>query len=132
MIPTELAGDFNEEVGRIYGSTSNYVHLTPIQIQERIRAVDEQKTIGKESAADIEELNELVSRALAISLALLFHSVPEHVAGEWLVKANGSTVDWHFTQSRFIAGMDAFFDYKHERQARLAEIRASRRDSVRF
>lgn len=132
MLPEELRESFGDEVGRVYGLTSSYVHLTPQQIQERIAAVDAGRTAGKEDAADIEALNLLVSRGLAISLTLLFHSVPSYVAGDWMVEDNGSTVAWYFTGSRFLAGVDRYFDYKHERQDRLAEIQEVRREAIRF
>lgn len=92
LLPDGLKKPFEEEVGRVYGLTSNYVHLTPVQIQERIAAVDAGRTAGKESAADVEALNELLSRGLAISLTLLFHSVPGCIAGDWMVESNGSTL----------------------------------------
>lgn len=132
MLPEALRESFGDEVGRVYGLTSSYVHLTPQQIQERIAAVDAGRTAGKEDAADIEALNLLVSRGLAISLTLLFHSVPSYVAGDWMVEDNGSTVAWYFTGSRFLAGVDRYFDYKHERQDRLAEIQEVRRAAIRF
>lgn len=131
-LPEELHEAFNEEVGRIYGLTSNYVHLTPPQIQERILAVEAGRTAGNESAEDIDEMNFLVSRGLAASLVLLFHSAPQYVAGDWLVEENGATVDWHFMGSRFFAGMDSYFDYKHERQAKLVDIRSLREARVIF
>ena len=118
MLPDGMGESFTEEVGRLYGLTSSYVHLTPSQIQERIAAVDAGKTAGKESAEDIAELNKLTSRGLAASLVLLFHSVPEYVAGDWLVEENG--------------GMDSNFDYKHERQADLTVIRSTRQARVKF
>ena len=132
MLPDGMGEAFTEEVGRLYGLTSSYVHLTPSQIQERIAAVDAGKTAGKESAEDIAELNKLTSRGLAASLVLLFHSVPEYVAGDWLVEENGAAVEWYFAGSRFIAGMDSNFDYKHERQADLTGIQSTRKARVKF
>jgi hypothetical protein len=132
MLPEELREPFNEEAGRIYGLTSKYVHLTPAQIQERIAAVDAGRTAGNESAADVNDLNSLVSRGMAVSLVLLFHSVPSYVAGDWLVAPDGSTTRWYFKASRFLAGIDSHFDYKHERQARLAEIQAIRDAAIMF
>jgi hypothetical protein len=132
MLPDSLKEPFEEEVGRVYGLTSNYVHLTPVQIQERIAAVDAGRTAGRESAADVEALNALLSRGLAISLTLLFHSVPSYVAGDWMVENDGSTIAWHFAGSRFLAGIDGHFDYKAERQDRLVEIQEMRRRSIRF
>jgi hypothetical protein len=132
MLPEELQERFAEETGRIYGLTSNYVHLSPRQIEERIAAVEAGRTAGKESAADIEALDALVSRTLAVSLVLLFHSTPDWVAGDWFVEGDGSTVGWVFTASRFLAGMDSHFDYKAERQQRLGEIQAARQAGILF
>ncbi|TKT71409.1 hypothetical protein YH63_008275 [Afipia massiliensis] len=132
MLPDDLKEPFGEEVGRVYGLTSNYVHLTPLQIQERIAAVNAGRTAGKESGADVEALNALLSRGLAISLTLLFHSVPHYIAGDWMVEDDGSTVAWYFAGSRFLAGIDSYFDYKVERQQSLAQIQNTRRRAVSF
>lgn len=132
MVPEKQRDAFAEEVGRVYGLTSNYVHLTPSQIRQRIVAVDDGRTAGKENAPDIDELNGLISRGLVVSLVFLFHSVPEYVAGDWLVEDDGATVNWYFTGSRFIAGIDSYFDYKHERQTRAGDIRATRDAAIRF
>jgi hypothetical protein len=132
MLPEALKEPFVEETGRVYGLTSNYVHLTPKQIRERIEAVDAGRTAGNEIAADVDGLNSLVSRGMAVSLVLLFHSVPDDVAGDWLVQDDGSTRRWYFEASRFLAGIDSHFDYKHERQERKAEIQAARNAAIKF
>lgn len=132
LLPAELREAFGDETGRVYGLTSNYVHLTTLQIEERIAGVDAGRIGGKESAADFEALTSLVERGLAVSLTLLFHSVPEYVAGDWLVEANGSTTTWVFTGSRFVAGIDSYFDYKHERQENLDAIKIARNKAIRF
>jgi hypothetical protein len=132
MIPENLRAEFTVEVGRIYGSVSKYVHLTPLQIQERIWSMTDGRTVGNESADEILQLNDLTARTLAASLVLIFHSVPDWVAGDWLVEQDGDTIDWYFTASRFIAGMDSFFDYKFERQDRLQTIMAARDANVSF
>jgi hypothetical protein len=54
VLPPHLHPAFLEEVGRVYGRTSSYVHLTPSQLKESIAAVDADRTAGKESAADIQ------------------------------------------------------------------------------
>ena len=123
---------FAEEVGRIYGETSNYVHLTHAQIVERITLVQHGSTSGREGPAEIESLNLLIRRGLACSLILLLHSVPEYVAGDLLVEPNGTSLDWYFRQSRFVAAIDEHFDYKAERQARLSEVQEARRSHLAF
>lgn len=132
LLPEELRQAFGKEVGCVYGLTSNYVHLTPSQIKERVTAVDAGRIGGKESALDFEALISLVERGLAVSLTLLFHSVPEYVAGNWLVEPDGTTTTWVFAESKFIAGIDSHFDYKHERQDKLDAMKATRTKGTRF
>jgi hypothetical protein len=132
LLPENLRDGFCEEVGRVYGLTSNYVHLTPKQIEERIASVDAGRTAAQENAADVKALNELLSRGLACSLVLLFHSVPSWVAGDWLVDKDGSTTNWYFSRSRFVAGIDSHFDYKAERHKRLAKSQAKRGHRITF
>ena len=96
MLPPNLRDVFSEEIGRLYGKMSGYVHLTPEQILERIAAVDAGRTLGREGSAQVLELNNLISKGFAASLVLLLHSVPEYVAGDWLVDPDGSTIDSYF------------------------------------
>jgi hypothetical protein len=132
MLTEEKREIFLQDVGRLYGETSNYVHLTTFQILERIRLVDQGYTSGKESPAEVEALNNLIARSLACSLVFLLHSVPSYVAGDLLVNDDGSSPSWIFAQSKYIALIDEYFDYKHERQANLTEIKASRQARISF
>lgn len=132
LLDESLQGAFIEEVGRLYGTTSSYVHWTPFQITERIQAVEEGRVAGQESPKELDELNILLSKTLAASLVLLLHSVPDFIAGDILVEQNGETTDWYFNQSRFIAAIDAKFDYKHERQQYLTAIQELRKSRLRF
>lgn len=132
LLPEELHKGFREEIGRVYGLTSSYVHLTPSQIKERIDSVKDGRSMGKESAADVAALNSLVSRGLACSMALLLNNMPSYIAGELLVESDGSSFRWHFEKSRYIAAIDGYFDYKHERQDRLAEIVDLRAKRITF
>jgi hypothetical protein len=101
MLPGPLRDEFDEELGRLYGKISTYVHLTPHQILQRIAAVDSGRTIGYESAAEVEELNALISRGFAASLVLVLHSVSEYVAGDWLVNSDGTTLDSYFLEQYY-------------------------------
>jgi hypothetical protein len=114
MLPPEMRAAFADDVGRIYGTPSDYVHLSPTQINERIAAFDVGRTVGHETPSDIESLNDMTCRSFAASLVLLYHSVPEWVAGDWLVQSDGSTNQWFFTASRYISAIDSYFDYKHD------------------
>lgn len=132
LLPEAKHASFREEVGRLYGETSGYVHWTSAQIHERIAMVDDGRTSGYESAEDVERVNGLIARALAACLVFLFHPVPEYVAGDWLVQPDGSGLRWQFAGSQFVALMDEHFDYKHERQNDLQRIQNERWSAVSF
>lgn len=132
LLPKTELPAFYQEVGRIYGETSGYVHLSQDQILERVAMVDQGRTSGNENAADVEALNKLIARGLACSFVFLVHSVPNYVAGDLLVQNDGASLDWYFLQSRFIAHMDEQFDCKHERQSRLKDIKKRRWEGVTF
>ena len=132
MIPPGERNTFLQDVGRLYGETSNYVHLTTTQILERIKLVNQGYTSGKESPTEVEALNSVIARGLACSLVFLLHSVPSYVAGDLLVNEDGSTPNWFFAESKYIALIDEYFDYKHERQSNLENIKALRQKRVSF
>jgi hypothetical protein len=132
LLPETSRAAFQEEAGRLYGGTSNYVHLSRAQIDERIARVDAGRTAGKENASDVASVNAMLSRVFASALIFLFHSVPQYVPGDWFVEYDGSTVDWYFTRSQYVAMLDSTFDYKHERQERIQEIVAARQAAVAF
>lgn len=132
LLPEPSREAFREEVGRLFSMTSDYVHLSPTQIHASIEAAEAGVTAGKERASDVEALTAITERVLAASLVLLFNSMPYWVAGDWLVNADGSSPKWHFGRSRFIAAMDAEFDYKAERKAHLERIRAEREARIIF
>jgi hypothetical protein len=132
MLAEPVQDDFEEELGRLYGETSTFVHWTPQQILQRIAAVDAGRTVGFESPVEIDTFNKLISRGFAASLVLLLHSVEGYVAGDFLVNSDGDTTESYFCGSRFIAAIDAFFDYKAERKAKLAAVQSARAARIRF
>ena len=132
MLAESVQGDFDEELGKLYGETSTFVHWTPHQILQRIAAVDAGRTVGFESAAEINSFNKLISRGFAASLVLLFHSVDDYVAGDFLVNSDGETIESYFCGSRFIAAIDASFDYKAERKTKLAAVQSARAARITF
>ncbi len=117
---------FQEAAGRLYGETCDYVHLGMKQLTERVSSAKKGFSPGNEDIEELKNLERLVFLCYSISLVLLFHSVSDYVAGDFFVDENGDTVASPFLASKFIADIDAHFDYKHERQQRLAEIQAQR------
>ena len=86
------------------------------QILERIAAVDAGRTLGREGSAQVPvNSNNLISKGFwPLPLVLLLHSVPEYVAGDWLVDPDGSTIDLRILWARQIhfSGIDSYFDYQ--------------------
>jgi hypothetical protein len=126
MLSEKSGNQIREDLGRQYGISSNYAHLSTRQIRERIArsnndVVAEQDNIDERVAV----VND-IRYCYAMILAVIFHSVPNHVTGNWLVGRNGASNEWYFGRSRFIAEIDAYFDYKAERQSSLDEIQRTR------
>ena len=132
LLPEAIRADFTQSVGRFYGETSQYVHLTQAQVLERIALVQAGRTSGMENVEDIKALNLMIARGLALSLVFLFHAAPQYVVGDLLVQSDGSSLNWFFAGSKFIAAIDEEFDYKAERQSNLTEIKRKRREPISF
>src|SRR5690606_6216328 len=54
---SDLRNDFISETKRLYGKMSNYVHLTPHQVAERLELAQRGRYIGFEGVAELNELN---------------------------------------------------------------------------
>jgi hypothetical protein len=132
LLPEAVRADFTRSVGRLYGNASQYVHLTHAQVLERIALVEAGRTSGRENAEDIQTLNLMISKGLALSMVFIFHAAPEYVAGDLLVQHDGSSLNWFFGGSKYIAAIDEQFDYKAERQKKLDEIKRKRLERITF
>ncbi|MBL7704388.1 MAG: hypothetical protein JNM21_02460 [Taibaiella sp.] len=124
--------DFKTEVKRLYGYLSKYTHASAHQIQERLASAMNGRTIGFEGISELKVLNKDVEKVLSIVVVMIFHSVAQYVVGDFLVEPNGKTVDWYFNKSKFINIIDESFDYKHERQVKLAELKEERFKRITF
>jgi hypothetical protein len=132
MLSEATRTSFSEELGRFYGDASNYVHLTTKQLAQRMEKLQAGETPGREKPEDVKNINDLVRRGYALSLVLLYHSTPSCVVGDWLVESDGGSNPWYFRRSKYIAEMDAYFDYKAERQNLLEELKSQRERGVEF
>jgi len=124
--------EFKTSVKELYGFLCKYVHASTHQIQERVSLAAKGRTIGYEGTDALKELNGLLESVYSSVIVLLFNSLPQHVAGDFLVHEDGGIVNWYFNQSRFVAMIDTKFDYKYERQNKLKELTETRLSMVRF
>ncbi|MCP5353222.1 MAG: hypothetical protein H6926_08580 [Chromatiales bacterium] len=95
-------------------------------------AVEAGHPLGFEGVEEARAAADLAARTLAASIVLLLHGVPSYVAGDLLVESDGTSRDWFFAQSKFIASIDAQFDYKHERKAVIDDVLQKRQSVVSF
>lgn len=126
LLPADQREAFNEHVGRLYGEASNYVHLTTAQLQRRLELVNSGRKPGVESLEEVVALNQQIHSTLAASFVFVAHAVPSFAVGDLFVSADGSSFKWALATSKFIALLDEYFDYKHERQETLENIRTER------
>ena len=131
LIPKDEWGNFNQDVGRVYGKSSDYVHLSHDQIIERIELVDQGNIPGKESPGEITDLNDFIITCLSLSIVFLLHSVPEYVVEDLFVEPDGSSINWHLSKSKYIAYIDERYDYKHKRKDNLEKIKKERWNKVK-
>jgi hypothetical protein len=130
LLPVTERATFLEETGRIYGATSNYVHLTFNQMKVRLAQVESGRTPSNETPEEVTRLNELVLRVLSTAFVYIAHSVPSYAVGDFFVGSDGSSHQWSLGRSKYVALLDESFDYKHERRASLAEIQKVRWGNV--
>jgi hypothetical protein len=124
LLPEGLREEFRTELGKLYGSACNWVHVTVEQINDRIDRVDRGITAGKEDLPELADLIAQLERCYAAVLVLFLHSVPAFIAGDLLVESDGTSHRWCFEGSRFIAAI--------ERLSSLDRVKSRRKECPRF
>lgn len=132
LLSQDKAREFLSDVGRLYGDSSRFVHVTPESIKYRRNRLDNERILGKESEQDLGELNDLLQRMYAASIVFISHSLPQYVIGDWHVDSSGELICWYYIKSKYIAEIDSTLDYKHERQHILEKVQAERIECVEF
>jgi hypothetical protein len=130
LLPETEREPFAEFVGRLYGEASTYVHLTHAQVLERDRLAKLGGQTLRPTSQSLAPLLALLSGVLAASFVYVAHSVPAFAVGDHFVEDDGSSHSWPLAASRWVALLDEHFDYKHERQASLTDIRKRRWSAV--
>lgn len=130
-----LLGDarerFTRHVVRSWARASEYVHPTRRQLEEKLALRARGISPGFETADELRVCADALFHACAIAVVLTFHVVGPSFTGDMMVDGLDTADAWPFHASPFVARVDAAFDYKHERQARLGEIVARRASRVR-
>lgn len=96
----------------------------------RLAPVESGRAPGNETPEEVTRLNGLVLRVLSPAFVYIAHSVPSYAVGNFFVGSDGSSHQWSLGRSKYVALLDKSSDYKHERQASLAEIQKVRWGNV--
>ena len=92
LSPQDERVRFSVEVGRLYGETSNYVHLTFTQVEEWDRLIRQGAQLPRPSEHTIEPLLGLMSRVLAASFVYIAHPYPPLLSAiYWRVRMGSVT-----------------------------------------
>lgn len=124
--------EFKTETKKLYGFLSKYTHASSHQLLERLSRSDLGRTIGFEGIKELKELNDNIEKVYSAVIVFIFHSVAQYVPGDFLVESDGRTINWYFTKSKYISLIDEKFDYKHERQRILCELKEERKNRIKF
>lgn len=130
LLPEPQREPFCEHVGRLYGESSNYVHLTTIQVQRKLEQIDSGRKSGVETLEEVVALNHEIHRNLAAAFVFVSHSVPSFAVGDLFLSPDGLSHIWQLGTDKYIAYLDEHFDYKHERQSILDKVKEERWSKV--
>ena len=118
----ESRGEFMEETLKAWVRSSNYVHLTKRRIDEKIRLRSEGVRLGFETPEMVATVAAEIHDVCSIVTVLAFETIGPSFTGDILVTGGLDCNEaWPFHANRFVAAVDAHFDYKHERLTSLPD-----------
>ena len=112
--------DFGNSVRNAWVKGSNYVHPTKQRMNEKLLLREKGIIIGMETLEMMKSIVADVHETCSIVVVLVFETIGPPFTGDLLVECLDEIDDRAFWKSEFVATVDAHFDYKHERQHRLA------------
>jgi len=135
-LPLRLLGDqsrsFANHVKNAWVRASNYVHLTKRRVDEKLRLREQGVALGFETIEMLKEVVTDVHKACSIVMVLTFETIGPTFTSDVLLGSLGEQDDWAFHASGYVAIVDSYFDYKHERRSRINEITEKRNARIRF
>ncbi|MBX3356296.1 MAG: hypothetical protein KF724_11440 [Phycisphaeraceae bacterium] len=116
-----------------YSRACEYVHPSVRQIEERLELAAKGVSPGFETAAELRQSNDEVFEGYSLVLVLLFEAIGSSFAGDiWEAGGLSDREDWVFHGHPLVAEIDAYFDYKAERQERLQVIKDRRANRLAY
>lgn len=124
----EKPAEANAEMLSLYAELSGFVHASVPQFEHALLRSRRDEGPGFETVATLNRFNKLAFRVYDLVLVRLFHSIGLSMAGDIFTVALDDQQRWRFHKGKFTARLSRCFDYKHERQERLAKATAKAED----
>lgn len=135
-LPLRLLGDqkgsFATSVRQAWVKASNYVHLTKRRVDEKLELREKGVTLGFETTDMLKDVVSDVHGVCSIVMVLTFETIGPSFTGDILVDNLDQLDDWAFHASGYIALVDAYYDYKHERKDKIEQHVQRRQQRVLF
>ncbi|MEA5477070.1 hypothetical protein VB774_05500 [Pseudanabaena galeata UHCC 0370] len=135
-LPLRLMGNqkesFAKSVQSAWVRASNYVHLTKKRVDEKLRLRDEGIVLGMETIEMLKNIVSEVHETCTITIILAFETIGVAATGDLLVDSIDEIDSWVFHSSEYVAIVDSYFDYKHERKTKLEEHMARRKERIKY
>lgn len=135
-LPLRMLGDqkhsFACSVRSSWVKASNYVHLTKRRVDEKLQLREQGISLGFETTAMLKNVVADVHEVCSIVMVLTFETIGPPFTGDLLVDVLDQNDDWTLHASGYVALVDSYFDYKHERQKELEKHVNRRNRRIRF
>ncbi|MBE9155984.1 hypothetical protein IQ265_03930 [Nodosilinea sp. LEGE 06152] len=112
------AKQFIDEIYDIYRDCCAYVHLSRRQIEERLDMVKRGRSLGFETAKELQKIGRLMFRVYDVALTMYFHGYDLSMTGDIFVEVLDNKPKWKFHKGKYVSVVSSYFDYKHERNMR--------------
>lgn len=136
QLPLRLLGShkefFAKNVQHAWVRASNYVHLTKRRMDEKLQLREQGVTLGFENIEVLKNTVAEVHEVCTIALILVFETIGPDFTGDLLVDCLDEQEEWAFHASEYMAIIDSYFDYKHERKDKICQILQRRNRRIKY
>jgi hypothetical protein len=112
------AKHFVDELYDAYRDCCAYVHVSPSQVDERLKQAERGGALGYETPDELRKLGRLMFRVYDMALTLYFHGYDLSMTGDVFVGVLDDQEKWSFHKGKYVPVVSAYYDYKHERNMR--------------
>ena len=114
---------FRSAVISAFGAACQYVHPSIAQIEDRLSIRGAGVDLGFDTAELVDEFAKVAFDVYGLVAVIVLHSIGSSIAGDVLEGGYGDQAEWQLRRHPYVTMVDAFFDYKAERQERLVQLK---------